>query len=159
MRAAGHPVQPEVLPTDETWLKVRDGNRSGLAIYNRHYSAYKYRDGRNPVQFVGPGEHIVLLTPAADALFVWRKFICAGGQNGINCSVFRNEGPRLSSELILEAERWAVERWGLERMYTFVNPSKVRSTNPGFCFLKAGWQKCGITKTRKLLILEKFPNG
>jgi len=43
-----------------------------------------------------------------------------------------------------------------ERLYTFVNPRKIRSSNPGYCFLKAGWRKCGITKWQKLVILEIF---
>jgi hypothetical protein len=30
----------------------------------------------------------------------------------------------------------------------------VRSTNPGFCFLVAGWRRCGRTKGG-LLILER----
>ena len=31
---------------------------------------------------------------------------------------------------------------------------KIRSTNPGYCFIKAGWRKCGRTKSGKM-ILEK----
>lgn len=38
--------------------------------------------------------------------------------------------------------------------YTYVNPEKVRSSNPGFCFLVAGWQRCGRTRSG-LLILER----
>ena len=69
----------------------------------------------------------------------------------------RNEGQRLSSELILEAEALAWSKWPGERFYTYVDPRKIKSKNPGFCFLKAGWRKCGITKVNKLLILEKLP--
>jgi hypothetical protein len=38
-----------------------------------------------------------------------------------------------------------------------VNPRRVRSSNPGYCFQLAGWRRCGITKIRKLLILEALP--
>ncbi|MDQ3802518.1 MAG: hypothetical protein M3416_01485 [Acidobacteriota bacterium] len=96
-----------------------------------------------------------MLTPEADALFVWRKFISDDGQEGVNCAVFRNEGDRLSSDLILEAERWAWAKWPGERLYTYVNPRKVRSANPGYCFLKAGWRKSGESK-KGLLIFEKL---
>lgn len=139
-----------------TWIEVKDGNDTARDIFKDHYSRRRYADGRKPLLFVGPGEKMVLVTPGADALFVWRKFISLDDQTGINCAVFRNESDQLSSELILEAEKLAWQRWPNQRMYTYVNPRKVKSRNPGFCFLKAGWRKCGFTKS-KLIILEKFP--
>lgn len=99
---------------------------------------------------------MVLLTPHCDALFVWRKFESDDGQEGVNCAVFRNESSQLSSDLILEAEKLAWDKWPNERLYTYVAPKKIRSTNPGYCFLKAGWRKCGVTATHKLIILEKL---
>lgn len=149
-------TQPFLL-WDGRWVEVKDGNATARAIYRRHYSRYVYKDGRDPALFVGPGEKMVLLTPCAKAMFVWRKFICADGQQGVNCAVFRNEGAGLSSDLIREAVRLAWERWPGERLYTYVNSRKVRSQNPGCCFLKAGWRKCGQTKWNKLLVLELLP--
>lgn len=147
-------VQPFLF--GDTWVEVRDGNDTARAIFDRHYSRYRYADGRKPLIFVGPGEKMVLLTPCARALFVWRRFISRDGQQGINCAIFRNEGAGLSSELIRVADRLADRRWPGERHYTYVNPRAVRSSNPGFCFLKAGWRRCGTTKVRKLLILERM---
>ena len=138
-----------------TWVEVKDGNETARDIFNGHYSRRVYADGRNPSLFVGPGSKIVLVTPEADALCIWRKFISGDRQDGVNCMVFRNESPHLSSWLIQEAELLAYQRWPGERLYTYVNPRKVRSTNPGYCFLKAGWHRCGVTKYNKLLILEK----
>lgn len=89
---------------------------------------------------------MVLMTERCDALFVWRRFISDDGQEGVNCAVFRNEGPLLSSELIREADALARDRWPGERHYTYVDPGAVRSTNPGYCFLRAGWHRCGVTK-------------
>lgn len=152
------PSQPDMLPTDELWIQVKDGNKSALALFNRHYSAYDYKDGRNPVLFVGPGEKMVLISPRADALFVWRKFIDASGQDGVNCAVFRNEGRVLSSSLILDAEIYAYSRWGDTRAYTYVNQRMILSNNPGYCFIVAGWKRAGFTKARNLLILEKTLN-
>lgn len=71
--------------------------------------------------------------------------------------LFRNESDVLSSKLILAAEKIAAARWPGERFYTYVDPKKIRSTNPGACFKKAGWRVCGVTKTKKLVILEKWP--
>lgn len=111
---------------------------------------------------VGSGAKMVLLTPCARALFVWRKFISDDGQTGLNCAVFRNEGAGLSSALIQAAEAHAESHaksiWHGERHYTYVNPRKlIGGGNPGYCFIKAGWRKCGVTKHNKLLIFERLP--
>lgn len=136
------------------WHQVRDGHPAALRLFERHYSKYHYKDGRRPNRFVGPGERIVLITKDGDALFVWRKFRDDSGQVGVNCSVFRNESKILSSEFIRQAMDIAWQKWPGERLYTYVNAGKVKSSNPGCCFKKAGWRQCGVTKSRKLLIFE-----
>ncbi|MDE2104028.1 MAG: hypothetical protein KGL39_42720 [Patescibacteria group bacterium] len=141
----------------EIWIPVRDGNLAGRAIFDSHYSRARYADGRSQARYVGPGERIVLLTPCARALLVWRRFISKDQQDGVNCAVFRNEGAGLSSNLLREAMAIAWDRWPGQRLYTYVNPRKVRSHNPGYCFKCAGWSLCGLTKTRKLLVLECRP--
>lgn len=138
------------------WHAVKDGDLTVRAIANRHYSARAYRDGRRVVLTVGPGEKMVLKTADGLAAFVWRKFKDDSGQIGINCALFRNEGPILSSELILEAEQLAWVRWPGERLYTYVNPRRIKSTNPGYCFIRAGWNKCGMTRGG-LIVLQKLP--
>ena len=138
------------------WHEYKDGNPKALELYERHYSSYQYADGRERKLFCGPGEKLVLMTQNQDALFVWRKFIDDSGQKGINCAVFRNESLILSSELIREAMRIAWCRWPGARLYTYVNPEKIKSTNPGRCFKKAGWSECGIT-AGGLIILEYDP--
>jgi hypothetical protein len=141
------------------WIGAKDGDARGRALFRRHYSYAPYADGRDPRLFVGPGQKMVLLTLNCDALFVWRKFISGDGQEGVNCSVFRNESPILSSVLIAEAEQLAWQRWPGERLYTYVNAQAVKSSNPGYCFKMSGWQFCGITKHNKLHILEKLPQA
>lgn len=137
------------------WIVGQDGEPELRAMYERHYSCYHYRDGRKLKKFVGPGEHIVLTTLTRDALFVWRKFRDASGQKGVNCSIFRNESPVLSSDLIREADAIADFAWPGERHYTYVRDSAIKSRNPGWCFICAGWQRCGYTKAN-LHILEKI---
>lgn len=146
------------------WRYVPDGYAPAAQLYRKHYSAYKHKDNRrdDPVnpnrnQIIGPGEKLLLMAPGNDAVFAWRKFIDKSGQTGVNCAVFRNESEYMSSWLILQAELIAWDRWPGERLYTYVNPAKVRSKNPGYCFKMAGWALCGVTKKRKLLIFEKFP--
>lgn len=146
------------------WLPAKDGDERATALYRRHYSFCGYKDGRlsdtsngNRWLIAGPGQKLLLMTTGCDALFVWRKFIDKSGQVGVNCAVFRNESGILSSVLILEAEEWAWQRWPGSRLYTYVNAGKIASANPGYCFKRAGWHTCGVTKSRKLVILEKLP--
>ena len=135
------------------WQAVKDGDPRAAALYARHYSARKSRT-RDDLRFAGPGRKLVLLTPECDALFVWRDFIPADGNAGLNCAVFRNESPALSSWLILMAERLAEAVFGVMRLYTYVDPRRIRSVNPGCCFLMAGWRRSGVTG-RGLLVLDK----
>jgi len=131
---------------ESTWIDCKDGNPTAMAIFQRHYTA---RAKRKVFQFVGPGEKMVLLTPDARALFVWRKFLddAIPKQTGVNCAVFRNEGEKLSSFLIKEAMALAWQRWTGERLYTYVDPNKTRhKRDPGRCFIRAGWKPCGETK-------------
>lgn len=137
------------------WWITKDGDRTLLALYERHYSAHQYRDRRVRRLFAGPGEKIVLRTERGDAGFVWRNFISDGDQRGINCAFFRNEGPILSSELIRQADDIADAIWSCGRHYTYVDPQAVRSRNPGFCFKLAGWTSAGMSNSGKL-ILERL---
>ena len=68
------------------WWLTKDGDADCLELYERHYSAYQYKDGRTRKLFVGPGEKVVLRTKAGDACFVWRNFHDDSGQQGINCA-------------------------------------------------------------------------
>jgi len=137
------------------WIIGQDGEPELRTLYESHYSARHYKDGRKPKKFVGPGEYILLTTPKRDALFVWRKFKDDSGQKGINCSIFRNESDILSSDLIREADAIADFTWPGERHYTYVRASAIKSRNPGWCFICAGWRHCGYAKTG-LYILERI---
>lgn len=135
------------------WWVTKDGDRSCVALYRRHYSCRNRKPQRD--QIVGPGEHIVLRTDAGDAVFVWRAAqFRADGQEGVECSLFRNESWHQSSELVRQADAIADHCWPGRRHYTFVSAPDVRSTNPGFCFIAAGWRRCGRT-AGGLIVLEK----
>jgi hypothetical protein len=155
-RGATRPISSGPMFPLGPWIVTNDNDPAAIALYNRHYSAKKARKiGR----FVGPGQRIVLITPEGDALFAWRiAHHRLDGQWGAECTVFRNESRRLSSELIAYAEQVALIRWPtLVRFYTFVNPRKIRSTNPGYTFLKAGWTRTNYTsRGKRLLLLEKI---
>jgi hypothetical protein len=125
-------------------------------LADKHYS----REHRGSTKgFVGPGEKLVLISPNGDALFAWLRQdpeLRGDKIDGVNCTIFRNEGNDLSSTLINEAEDWARQRWPyVKRLFTYVDPAEVASKRPGWCFLKAGWKEVGQNKSGKLLLFEK----
>ena len=146
------------LPLDaRTWHVTRDGDPSVVALYARHYSARRYGDGRPRRLVLGPGERVVLITPAGDAVLVWRRFRSRDPlARGVNCAIFRNENPEtLASRLLRAGEVHARRRWPDEdTLYTYVNAARIRSTNPGYCFLMVGWRRVRRTKGG-LVVFEK----
>jgi len=158
MIADSHCTQPALALPGAEWLSVPDGNASARALYARHYSYRRRRDGVTPLLFVGPGWKLILLHATGKALLVWRKFRSMDAQEGVNCAVFRNEGAGRSSNLLRSGMALAWERWPGERLYTYVNARKVASPNPGYCFKCAGWRTWGITKGG-LLVLEAYPTS
>jgi len=56
--------------------------------------------------------------------------------------------------LDLEAERHAIDKWGVGRGYTYVDPKKIRSRNPGYCYKVAGWRRVGVSKSGQILLAK-----
>lgn len=149
MSLAGVAFQAELALSCDPWIVARDGDERVRWVFDRHYSRRHYTDGRTPKLFVGPGEKMVLITPGLDAIFVWRRFIddAIPRQEGVNWAVFRNESPLLSSDLVRSAVKRARCRWPSQRLYTYVDPKRVRrKRDPGRCFIRAGWTRCGVTR-------------
>src|SRR5262245_17925661 len=95
-----------------------DSDMSMLA--DRHYS----RRTPGARQFLYSGRKLVLRNTEGTVLFGWvypDPTMRMDGQKGYNCAIFRNESRRRSSEIILEAERMAFEKWGPNRVYTYVD--------------------------------------
>lgn len=135
------------------WINTNKGDQECRALADRHYSRQKVGSR----QFCRPGRNLVLKTENADAVWVTWSGIRDDGIEAWGCTIFRNESPHLSSELIREAIDITIREWGTpppDGIITYVDSSKVRSANPGFCFLMAGWAKTGHSKRRKLLRLS-----
>lgn len=142
--------------TQSSYRIVRDGDPTALKLADRHYSRDK-NGNRGYPRFIGPGRRLILLGIEGDWLFAWRiSQFRMDAQVGVECTIFRNEGPRLSSSIILECEAVADATFGALRKYTYVKPSAIRSTNPGCCFLYAGWMKVGMSISG-LVLLAKEP--
>jgi len=165
------PMPPAVGPRLEPsvrhhWWVTLDGDLDCMDLHARHYSRYEYADGRDRKLFVGPGDKLVLRTQRGDACWVWRKFVddcidqrTGERQQGVNCAVFRNESQHLSSSLVRQADAIADLVWTDSRHYTYVDPEEVASTNPGYCFICAGWRRCGMTKSGLIVLERVMPNG
>ncbi len=131
------------------WQVSHRADRVAVALADRHYN----RQHVGSPQFVPPGRNLCFVTN--DGLAVWTtswpfaeyvKHEWAGAW--VN-SIFRNEGPHLSSELIREAI--AASRWTWQPpelgIVTFVDAGKVRhKRDPGRCYRKAGFHHVGFTK-------------
>jgi hypothetical protein len=72
--------------------------------------------------------------------------------------MFRNLGKTLSSELIWRATERTYHEWVLrygslpaERLRTEIGISAVKSRNPGYCYMMAGWER-GETRNGKLFL-------
>jgi len=142
-----------MLPLWDGLVKTTHFDPEMARLADRHYS----RRTVGARQFCYSGRKLVLRDTQGLVLFVWmwpQDAMRLDGQTGYNCAIFRNESDRLSSSIILEAEGLAVAKWGPNRMYTYVAPTKVRSTNPGFCYLKAGWHKAGFSKSGQVLLVK-----
>jgi hypothetical protein len=125
-------------------------------LADRHYS----RRTVGARQFLYSGRKLVIRNSEGTILFGWvwpYEEMRMDGQTGFNCAIFRNESDRLSSEVILECEAIAAARWGTNRMYTYVDPRKIRSSNPGYCFKRAGWKFIRLSADGKHLLAKETP--
>jgi hypothetical protein len=144
------------------WRVVTKFDAPACAIADRHYSRRKPGSG----QFMPPGQTLVLLSACGRAVFGWwrphprSKIKAMNGLDGWTCTIFRNEGAGLSSELIREAEEELLDRYdvGPDGFITYVWDSKVRSANPGACFKRAGYRRRGRSADgRKTLLTKAAP--
>lgn len=142
------------------WERSHRFDTRALPLADRHYNRRKV----GSPQFVPPGRCVVLLTPNADALWVsswpFAEYVRHAWAGAWVCSLFRNESPSLSSELITEAVSATRAIFGEPPslgMVTFVNAKKVRpKRDPGRCYLRAGWRRVGETKGG-LVALQLLP--
>lgn len=144
------------------WHLSHRADARALPLADRHYSRQK----TGTPQFVRSGRCLVLLTAGADALWVstFQSFVKHGFVGVWECSLFRNESDHLSSELIREAmaaTRWKWKHVPERGFLTSVDASKVRrKRDPGRCFIRAGFERAGESRSGKLWLLcppERIP--
>lgn len=131
------------------WTISHRADIEALPLADRHYNRQKI----GSPQFVPPGRCIVLLSRCRNALWVsswpFAEFVRHAWAGAWMCTMFRNEGAGLSSELITEALAVTRYIWGDAPplgMVTFVDRKKTRhKRDPGRCYRKAGWRYVGDT--------------
>lgn len=163
-----------------TWHVSSSSSREALDIvdgtgpfegHGPHYSR------RTPVSktFTGVGREIVLVTDCGRAVWacVHQRTPSArgtGGSRGRAGStdvkprhiwrnmVFRNLGAGRSSDLIRSALAATYDAWRArygslpdERLRTEVDIVAVQSSNPGYCYIAAGWEPIGIVRGKRYL--------
>lgn len=155
---------PLLLPSASggPWARVTKFDPIACAMADRHYSRQTPGSG----QFMPPGQTLVLLTRCRRGLWGWyRPHPDSGvrrldGLDGWFCSIFRNEGAGRSSDLILAAERVLLathpDDCGPDGLLTYVAPERIKGSNPGYCYLCAGWTRTGeVSSERGRLLLRK----
>lgn len=138
------------------WSISYQSDPIALKIADRHYS----RQSPGSKRFMPPGRQLVLLSTLGDAVFgvswPFSKYVNRARPTAYLCTIFRNEGPTLSSTLIREALGWTRWKWPEmpeDGMITLINAAKVRhKRDPGRCFLKAGFVPDGHTKNGLILL-------
>jgi hypothetical protein len=138
------------------WMVTTRSDAAVRALRDRHYST-KYPGGRT----VGPPGRVVVLR-TEDGLAGWVTHypapeLALDGLDVFRCSLFRNEGPTLSSTLVLEAMAISEELLEVrptDGWATYIEPAKLASRNPGYCFLRAGWSRDREWRHPRLLRLR-----
>ncbi len=130
------------------WFRVDKFDPRAAKLADRHYS----RQTVGAEQCLGPGQTLLMITP--DALAVW-GVVCnldpVGDVRWRN-TIFHNESPTRSSDLIRVATAFTYVRWERHygrpgvRLTTEIDIAataarRSRHAPPGHCYLAAGWRK------------------
>lgn len=131
------------------WRVSDRADPAALVLADRHYNRQKV----GSPQYVPPGRCKCFLTAAEDALWVtswpYPAYVKHAWPGAWINSLFRNEGPQLSSDLIAAAVSATRAYWDPPAIgiVSFVDADKTRKKrDPGRCYRRAGWTHVGFTK-------------
>ena len=154
-----------------TWILSSSSSSDALAVvdglgeFAEHGPHYSRRTPGSRT-FTGCGQEIVLLTTCGRAVWacVRQRTPQPKGSRGAKTPwvfrnmLFRNLGAGLSSDLIraaLAKTRVEWERryghWPVEPLRTEVDVRKVKSSNPGYCYMRAGWSRGDVRRGKLFL--------
>ncbi len=142
------------------WRPVKKGDPALVALADRHYT----RQHPGSRQCCRPGINFtLLLSDGTAAWIVWRPIPQIGRMDhreAWECTLFRNEGQRRSSELIRAATDLTYRAWGWPPRDGLITAVGIRETAarrsrhspPGKCFIAAGWSPLSEYHGRAWLI-------
>jgi len=163
--------------SDRRALDVVDGTGPFVGL-GPHYS----RRTPGSKTFTGVGQEIVLVTDCGRAVWACirqktpmaRGTGLSRGRSGVTDGkarylwrnmLFRNLGAGLSSDLIRAATEMTYHEWLLrygvmpqERLRTEIGIKEIRSVNPGFCYVMAGWERGEMKRGKLFLYAPKSTN-
>ncbi|SDO17825.1 hypothetical protein SAMN04487897_109115 [Paenibacillus sp. yr247] len=140
------------------WVVTHKGDQAVRKLLDSHYS----RQSKGHSQFCRPGNNLILRNVDCTAVWIsWRSLYRDDGQEDVwECASFRNSAASgyLSSEMI----HWAIytticcwhDRYPAKGIITYVDSSKILSSNPGYRFKVAGFKEIGRSKRRNLILLH-----
>jgi hypothetical protein len=109
---------------------------------------------------IGASDRLVLTTHQSDALIIFRESRDEWLDpllTGVQCTLFRNEGHFRCASLVREAvEEHVTKKWPHTRLFTLVQGRRIVASNPGRCFVAAGWRRCRMM-VGGLIVLELLP--
>lgn len=153
--------------TIQRWCMSHRADPGALPIADRHYS----RQQPGTPQFVAAGSCAVFLSDCGHAVWVslyqCPEFVDHAWPNAWQCSMFRNEGAGLATDLIRLAVAATRAHYGEPPslgMITFIDTEEVRPTMVrgfpvwGWTFRKAGFVDAGETQGG-LLALQLWPDA
>ena len=129
------------------WRECHKGTVRFVELADGHYT----RETPGSNQCCRPGVNLSLVLADGSAAWnVWRPVPEVGRKDCLEaweCTLFRNVGKRLSSELVTEATAITFRKWGWPPKDGFISAVGVSQTRrrrskkspPGKCFIEAGW--------------------
>lgn len=145
------------------WCQSFKADPLARGLADRHYNRQKH----GSVQFVPPGRSAVFLASTCNALWIssWPQYAQHAWDGAWLCTLFRNEGAGVASELIRDAVACTRWRFGdppeigmvsfIDRR--FVRPIMVRGVPTwGRTFYKAGFVYAGETQ-KGLMVVQLHP--
>lgn len=144
--------------TSSPWRMSDRADPALAALADRHYPRQRHGSRK----FIAPGHSLALITADKTTGWVsrWPKYAQHAWPGAWENPLFRKEGGGLASEMILHAVAHTRYRWPSVPalgMITFIDPDALPGTNPGYCYLMAGFRRVGWTTERKRLVLQLLP--
>ena len=116
------------------------------------------------MQFCRPGRNIVIKTTDSKAgLVFWRGIADHEYKDCWENTLFHNESSVLSSVLLKESVSYlfhfVIKGGDLPKdgIISYVQKAKVRSSNPGFCYMKAGFDLIKESEKFRIFQIKQVP--